>query len=244
MYKVKIKKGTLITHNMQAFDWPNHSGSKRSIADTDQVFFARKQGLCWLLTADGYGAGTANSVVKGDYGCGAIGVHDKENLIFLDNEEEIIKIDKEIKSFKVLLENKIEEEILTEKMKRPEFLHGTTIKIKSGTSDHAMYVTINHIVLNEGTKYECNIPFEIFINTKDPEHAMWVMSLTRIISAIFRKGGNTEFLVKELKDVFDPKGGYFKKGTFMPSLVAEIGYAMETHFKYIGVIKDDEDNRK
>jgi hypothetical protein len=69
------------------------------------------------------------------------------------------------------------------------------------------------------------------------EHFQWVVALTRLISAVFRKGGDATFLVEELKAVFDPRGGYFKKGgVFMPSIVAEIGYAIEDHMKHIGLI--------
>jgi hypothetical protein len=94
------------------------------------------------------------------------------------------------------------------------------------------------MVLNAGTEYEERRPYEVFINSKNMDHFQWVLALTRVISAVFRKGGDACFLVDELKAVFDPKGGYFKKGgVFMPSLVAEIGYVIETHLKQIGMIK-------
>ncbi len=91
-----------------------------------------------------------------------------------------------------------------EKLERPEVLIGSTYKIKTPISDHAMYVTINDIVLNEGTEYEQRRPFEIFINSKNLDHFQWIVALTRIISAVFRKGGDVTFLVDELKAVFDP----------------------------------------
>src|SRR5215510_9428287 len=91
-----------------------------------------------------------------------------------------------------------------EKLERPEMLIGSTYKIKTPVSDHAMYVTINDIVLNEGTEYEQRRPFEIFINSKNLDHYQWIVALTRIISAVFRKGGDVTFLVDELKAVFDP----------------------------------------
>ena len=94
-----------------------------------------------------------------------------------------------------------------EKLERPEVLIGSTYKIKTPISDHAMYVTINDIVLNEGTEYEQRRPFEIFINSKNLDHFQWIVALTRIISAVFRKGGDVTFLVDELKAVFDPRGG-------------------------------------
>ena len=91
-----------------------------------------------------------------------------------------------------------------EKLERPEMLVGSTYKVKTPISDHAMYVTINDIILNEGTEYEKRRPFEIFINSKNLDHYQWIVALTRIISAVFRKGGDVTFLVDELKAVFDP----------------------------------------
>ena len=127
-----------------------------------------------------------------------------------------------------------------EKIERPETLLGSTYKIKTPLSDHALYVTINDIVLNAGTEHEQRRPFEIFINSKNMEHFQWIVALTRIVSAVFRKGGDVTFLVEELRSVFDPRGGYFKKGgRFMPSLVAEIGDAIEAHMRSIGLIEDE-----
>jgi hypothetical protein len=128
-----------------------------------------------------------------------------------------------------------------EKLQRPEMLLGSTYKIKTPLSEHALYVTINDVVLNPDTEYERRRPFEIFINSKNMDHFQWIVALTRIISAVFRKGGDATFLVEELRSVFDPRGGYFKKGgKYMPSLVAEIGDAIECHMKMIGMIKTDE----
>jgi hypothetical protein len=128
-----------------------------------------------------------------------------------------------------------------ESVARPEMLAGSTYKIKTPMCEHAMYITINDIILNEGTDYEQRRPFEVFLASKNMEHFQWVVALTRLISAVFRKGGDTTFLVEELKAVFDPKGGYFKKGgVFMPSLVAEIGHTIEDHMKRIGLIKNHE----
>jgi hypothetical protein len=127
-----------------------------------------------------------------------------------------------------------------EKVQRPEMLVGSTYKIKTPLSEHALYVTINDIVLNQGSEHELRRPFEIFINSKNMDHFQWIVALTRIVSAVFRKGGDVTFLVDELRSVFDPRGGYFKKGgKYMPSLVAEIGDAIESHLKMIGLIKDD-----
>jgi len=124
-----------------------------------------------------------------------------------------------------------------EKLERPEMLIGSTYKVKTPISDHAMYVTINDIVLNEGTEHEKRRPFEIFINSKNLDHYQWIVALTRIISAVFRKGGDVTFLVDELKAVFDPRGGYWQTGgKFMPSIIAELGYIVEKHLIMIGLL--------
>jgi hypothetical protein len=130
---------------------------------------------------------------------------------------------------------------MTEEVQRPEFLIGATYKIKTPVSDHAMYVTINDIILNEDTPYEQRRPFEIFINSKNLDHFQWIVALTRIISAVFRKGGDVTFLVDELKAVFDPRGGYWQAGgKFMPSIIAELGYVIEKHLQMIGLLKKQE----
>ena len=127
---------------------------------------------------------------------------------------------------------------MTEEVQRPEMLVGSTYKIKTPVSDHAMYVTINDIILNEDTPYEQRRPFEIFINSKNLDHFQWIVALTRIISAVFRKGGDVTFLVDELKAVFDPRGGYWQAGgKFMPSIIAELGYVIEKHLQTIGLLK-------
>jgi hypothetical protein len=127
-----------------------------------------------------------------------------------------------------------------EKVQRPETLMGSTYKIRTPLSEHSLYVTINDIVLNAGTEHELRRPFEIFINSKNMDHFQWIVALTRIISAVFRKGGDVTFLVDELRSVFDPRGGYFKKGgKYMPSLVAEIGDAIESHLVAIGLLKPE-----
>lgn len=128
-----------------------------------------------------------------------------------------------------------------EQIERPDVLVGSTYKIKSPLFEHALYVTINDIVLNQGTTHESRRPFEIFINSKNMDHFQWVVAITRIMSAVFRKGGDVTFLVEELKAVFDPRGGYFKAGgVYMPSIVAEIGAVIEDHMKTIGLIIDPE----
>ncbi len=164
------------------------------------------------------------------------------------------KIDKKIVGYNVVKEdepkqiektksNEKESNVvhLTEALSRPEMLLGSTYKVKTPLSEHALYITINDVVLNQGTEHESRRPFEIFINSKNMDHFQWIVALTRIISAVFRKGGDATFLVEELRSVFDPKGGYFKKGgKYMPSLVAEIGDAIECHMRMIGMLGGDE----
>ena len=128
-----------------------------------------------------------------------------------------------------------------ESVERPETLVGSTFKVKSPLFEHALYVTINDIVLNADTPHEQRRPFEIFINSKNMDHFQWIVALTRILSAVFRKGGDVTFIVEEMKAVFDPRGGYFKPGgVYMPSIVAEIGAVIEQHMKNIGMIHDPE----
>ncbi len=131
-----------------------------------------------------------------------------------------------------------------EKLERPEgmeCLEGATYKIRTPLDDHALYVTINDIILNQGTEHEQRRPFEIFINSKNMDHFQWIVALTRVMSAVFRKGGDVVFLAEELQAVFDPKGGYFKPGGhFVPSIVADIGAVVENHLKRIGMIEPEE----
>lgn len=129
-----------------------------------------------------------------------------------------------------------------EKLERPNKLVGSTYKLKTPehVSEHAMYITINDIVLNEGTENELRRPFEVFINSKNLEHYQWIVALTLIMSAVFRKGGDITFLVDELRSVFDPRGGYWNKGKYMPSIIAEIGEVIERHLVDIGMLKSTE----
>lgn len=160
-----------------------------------------------------------------------------------------LSISQPIVSYKVVSEEAEPEQVaevkqdleqVHENLTRPDFLMGSTYKIKTPMSEHALYITINDILLNQDTEHEQRHPYEIFINSKNMDHFMWVVALTRVISAVFRKGGDVTFMAEELKAVFDPKGGYFKKGgKFMPSLVAEIGEAIENHLKMIGLLQDE-----
>lgn len=127
-----------------------------------------------------------------------------------------------------------------EQLERPDTLLGMTYKVKIPTSDHALYITLNDIILNPGTEHEQRRPFEIFINSKNMDHFQWIVALTRIMSAVFRKGGDVTFLVEELRSVFDPTGGYFKPGgRYMPSIIAEIGDVIEQHLRMIGLLEDE-----
>lgn len=146
------------------------------------------------------------------------------------------KIDQKIVGYKVLTEQQPvaaaepQKDVMHEGFSRPEVLQGATYKVKSPNMDHAMYVTINDVVLNPGTEHEERRPYEMFINSKNMEHYQWVVALTRVISAVFRKGGSVDFLVEELNAVFDPKGGHRRKGgTWMNSLVAELGRVLKEH---------------
>lgn len=133
-------------------------------------------------------------------------------------------------------------ETMHENMLRPEKLLGRTYKLKTPehVSEHSLFITINDLILNEGTAHEMRLPFEIFINSKSLEHYQWIVALTRIISAVFRKGGDCTFLVDELRSVFDPKGGYWNNGKYVPSLIAEIGNVIELHLMEIGIIDHPE----
>ena len=170
----------------------------------------------------------------------------------------MIKIDKKIVGYAVEKPSEAKEEAkrdfkregggdraevirMHEKLERPEMLIGSTYKVKTPVSDHAMYVTINDIILNQGTEFEKRRPFEIFINSKNLDHYQWIVALTRIMSAVFRKGGDVAFLVEELKAVFDPRGGYWQPGgKFMPSIIAELGHIVEKHLITIGLLSSPE----
>ena len=121
---------------------------------------------------------------------------------------------------------------LFQPLDRPEALPGATYKILWPESDHAMYITLNDIV-DDGRRR----PFEVFINSKNMEHYAWTVALTRMISAVFRRGGDVSFVVEELKAVFDPRGGQWMGGRYVPSLLAAIGEVIERHMIEIGFLK-------
>jgi len=116
---------------------------------------------------------------------------------------------------------------------RPEALPGQTYKLRWPESEHAVYVTINDVI-QDGRRR----PFEIFINSKNMEHYAWTVGLTRMISAVFRRGGDVSFVVEELKAVFDPRGGYWIEGHYVPSLLAALGEIIERHMIDIGFMTD------
>jgi len=152
------------------------------------------------------------------------------------------KIEKKITAYEVVRPEEEKESAsvtqIAPLLERDDVLEGTTYKIKTPNSDHAMYITINDVVINAGQEDEHRRPFEIFINSKNMEHFMWIVALTRITSAVFRKGGDVTFLVEELKAVFDPRGGYYKRGgKYMPSIVAEIGEVIQKHLVDIGMME-------
>ena len=158
-----------------------------------------------------------------------------------------IKIEKKIVGYSLAEPKKADEKPETnivqlgEPLDRPEKITGTTYKVKTPVTDHAFYITINDVIMNEGTDQEHRRPFEIFVNSKNMEHFQWIVALTRVMSAVFRKGGDVTFLVEELESVFDPNGGYYKKGgKYIPSLVAELGHVVETHLENIGMLKSSE----
>jgi ribonucleoside-diphosphate reductase alpha chain len=121
---------------------------------------------------------------------------------------------------------------MTQPLNRPEELPGKTYKIKWPESDHAIYITLNDIV-QDGRRR----PFEVFINSKNTEHYAWTVALTRMISAVFRRGGDVSFVVEELKAVFDPRGGQWMGGRYVPSLLAAIGDVIERHMVDIGFLQ-------
>jgi ribonucleoside-diphosphate reductase alpha chain len=126
---------------------------------------------------------------------------------------------------------------LTRPLDRPEMLPGRTYKVRWPESDHAIYITVNDVVGPEGRRR----PFEVFINSKNMEHYAWTVALTRMISAVFRRGGDVRFVVEELKAVFDPRGGQWMGGRYVPSLLAAIGGVIEQHMIETGFLSAAED---
>lgn len=149
-----------------------------------------------------------------------------------------IKITKKITGWKITTtedENGTKEVIReAETLERPRVVSGRTYKINPAVTDSAMYITINDIVQEDGTRR----PLEMFISSKHVSHQQWINALTRMISAIFRKPGPYLFVAEELGEIFDPAGGYFAPGgKMMPSVVAHVGEVLKEHFEYIGALE-------
>jgi ribonucleoside-diphosphate reductase alpha chain len=123
---------------------------------------------------------------------------------------------------------------LSEPLDRPQALEGATYKLKWPDSEHAIYITINDIIQSGHRR-----PFEVFINSKNMEHFAWTVALTRMISAVFRRGGDVSFVVEELKAVFDPRGGAWMQGRYIPSILAAIGGVIERHMIAIGFLEGE-----
>lgn len=128
---------------------------------------------------------------------------------------------------------------MTKPLDRPEALPGRTYKITWPESEHAMYITLNDIIQDGRVR-----PFEVFINSKNTEHYAWTVALTRMMSAVFRRGGDVSFVVEELKAVFDPRGGHWMGGRYVPSLLAAIGEVIERHLIEIGFMADPHAQRE
>ncbi len=127
---------------------------------------------------------------------------------------------------------------MTQPLSRPEALPGQTYKLRWPDSEHALYITLNDIV-QDGRRR----PFEVFINSKNMEHYAWTVALTRMISAVFRRGGDVSFVVEEMKAVFDPRGGAWMDGRYVPSLLAAIGDVIERHMVEIGFLPRERTDR-
>jgi len=123
---------------------------------------------------------------------------------------------------------------ISEPLSRPEALEGQTYKVKWPDSEHALYITVNDLLLNGNRR-----PFEVFINSKNMEHFAWTVALTRMISAVFRRGGDVSFVVEELKAVFDPRGGAWVDGKYIPSILAAIGGVIEHHMVVTGFLSGE-----
>jgi len=123
---------------------------------------------------------------------------------------------------------------MSEPLDRPTELEGATYKLKWPDSEHAIYITVNDLVVAGHRR-----PFEVFINSKNMEHFAWTVALTRMISAVFRRGGDVSFVVEELKAVFDPRGGAWMGGKYVPSILAAIGGVIEKHLVAIGFMEGE-----
>lgn len=167
----------------------------------------------------------------------------------MSNEKEPLKISRKIVSVAIKKDTDEVEvpnlEYVHEDLKRPFKLKGTTYRIKPPQESSGLYLTVNNIILNEGTDNEQEYPYEVFVNAREMDSYQWIVAMTRSASAIFRKGGNVTFLVREYEAVKEPSGGYMgkdhfcnkPKGKFYDSVVAEIGYILRHHMEELGLMK-------
>lgn len=175
---------------------------------------------------------------KGLKGCTTFRPSEHITGVLVNPEEEKKKKEKEAAHPPEVIEKVIEREHLVfvkaEPPKRPRELEGTTYKIKTPLSADALYVTINDLVEEDGRRR----PYELFINTKNLQHFSWIVAMTRLISSVFRHDPAPRFLVEELKSIYDPNGGYFNEGSYIPSLAADIGRVIEKHLMKLGIIPE------
>ena len=146
----------------------------------------------------------------------------------------VLSVEAEKKHEQISDENAGDVIYMTEPLDRPGELTGQTYKLKWPDSEHAIYITVNDI-LHQGQ----HRPFEVFINSKNMEHFAWTVALTRMISAVFRRGGDVSFVVEELKAVFDPRGGAWMNGKYVPSILAAIGGEIEKHMIATGFLEGE-----
>lgn len=163
------------------------------------------------------------------------------------SEKNVTEISQKIVGFRVeeakIAERKepqVQLQSVSETMRIPDELPATRYKLRTPLSEAALYVNISDIILNEGTPFERRQPIEVFINSRDTKAYQYVTAMTRLISAILRKGGDVTFIVEELKSIHDPNGGYMGRGgIWVPSLVAEIGAIIEKHMVKLGLINKE-----
>ncbi len=164
----------------------------------------------------------------------------KATAINYDDDPTPVKIDKKIVGWRVVTTTDKQGNTHTVQevvpLERPRVVEGRTYKISPAVTDSAMYITINDITLEDGTKR----PFEMFISSKHVAHQQWITALTRMVSAIFRKPGPYLFVAEELEQIFDPQGGYFDDGRMMPSVVAHVAAVLREHFEHIGALEKRE----
>ena len=158
----------------------------------------------------------------------------------VEEELDTLKIEKKIVGWRVRTSQdeagKVTEVREAITLERPRVVTGRTYKIKPAVTDSAMYITINDVIQDDGSRR----PVEIFINSKHVAHQQWISALTRMVSAIFRKPGPYLFVAEELKQIYDPQGGYFEGGKMMPSVVAHVADILKEHFIWIGAMEAPE----